>query len=590
PISDGIRSNPLSELVPGKRVDERTVNRVFSSVYLDANIAKGFKYKFLIGEDFQYFERGLFEGQFTNTRKNGTPYASLEKAQQFGYTLENLLTYNKSISQHDIGVTFLQSVAQQDFSTSSVAAANLPYESALWNNLGLGTVTSYGSDNAQYRLLSYMGRVNYSYAGKYLFQASMRWDGSSRLAPGFKWSSFPGVSVGWRIKDEAFMEGLRQVTELKLRASYGKVGNTAVAPYGTQGTLAPSVYDWNNVDAKGFRLDQIPSLNLSWEYSESFDVGLDFGLFNGRLSGYVDYFRTSTGVSLLLRRQLPPTSGYANILQNIGGTETKGFEITLMSTILDMPNSLKWTAEFNMASLTEEIVDLALKGPNGEKINDVGNNWFIGEPVRAFYDYQKLGIWQTSEKDAAIAYGQFPGEIKIADLNGDGLIDATNDRRVLGNDVPKAYGGLTNKVTFKGFDFSFFFYYRLGFMINSQFSNGQATMQGRYNNIDVDYWTVDNPTNEYPRPNKNQESITYGSSLQYMDGGFVKLRNVTLGYSLPASLIERVGMSRLRIYVTAQNPIIWSNYKLFDPERAGNVTSGEMPSYKLFMGGVNITF
>jgi TonB-linked SusC/RagA family outer membrane protein len=590
PISDGIRSNPLSELVPGKRLDERTVNRVFSSIYLDVNIVEGLKYKFLIGQDYQYYERGIFEGQFTNTRKNGTPYASLEKAQDFGYTLENLLTYSKSFGQHDIGATFLQSVAQQNFNTSNTAAANLPYETALWHNLGLGTVTSYGSDYNRYRLLSFMGRINYSWAGKYLLQASMRWDGSSRLAPGHKWNAFPGVSVGWRIKDEPFMEGFRQVSELKLRASYGKVGNTAVAPYQTQGTLASSLYDWNNADAKGFRLDQIPSPDLGWEYSESFDVGLDFGFFNGRLHGYVDYFTTSTGVSLLLRRQLPPTSGYASILQNIGGTETRGYEVTLNSTILDMPDGLKWTAEFNLASLHEEIVDLALKGPNGEKIDDVGNNWFIGEPIRAFYDYKKVGIWQADEKDQAAAFGQFPGEIKLADLNGDGKIDATNDRMVLGNDVPKAFGGLNNKFTFKGIDLSFFFYYRLGFMINSDFSNGQATMQGRYNNLKVDYWTIDNPTNEYPRPNKNQENITFGSSLRYMDGGFVKLRNVTLGYSFPDNVIDRLHMSKLRIYFTAQNPLIWSNYKLFDPERAGNVSSGEMPSSILWMGGLNVSF
>ena len=590
PISDGIRSNPLSELVPGKRVDERNINRVFSSVYVDVNILEGLKYKFLVGQDYQHFERGVFEGQFTNTRKNGTPYASIEKAEDFGYTLENLLTYNKSFGQHDLGATLLQSVAQQTFTTSNTAAANLPYETALWHNLGLGTVTSYGTDYNQYRLLSFMGRINYAFAGKYLLQASMRWDGSSRLAPGHKWNAFPGVSVGWRIKDEPFMENFRQLSELKLRASYGKVGNTAVAPYQTQGTLRPSVYDWNDRDAKGFILDQIPSPDLSWEYSESFDVGLDFGLFNGRVYGYLDYFTTSTGVSLLLRRQLPPTSGYASILQNVGGTRTNGFELTLNSTILDRPNGLKWTAEFNVASLHEEIVDLALKGPNGEKIDDVGNNWFIGEPIRAFYDYKKLGIWQAGEKDQAAVYGQFPGEIKLADLNNDGKIDGTNDRMVLGNDVPKAFGGLSSKLEFKGIDFSFFFYYRLGFMINSDFSNGQATMQGRYNNLRVDYWTIDNPTNEYPRPNKNQENITYGSSLRYMDGGFVKLRNVTLGYSLPESLIDRLSMSKLRIFFTAQNPLIISNYKLFDPERAGNITSGEMPSSILYMGGLNVSF
>jgi hypothetical protein len=145
-------------------------------------------------------------------------------------------------------------------------------------------------------------------------------------------------------------------------------------------------------------------------------------------------------------------------------------------------------------------------------------------------------------------------------------------------------------MTYKGFDFSFFFYYRLGFMINSNFSNGQATMQARYNNLDVDYWTIDNPTNDYPRPNKNQENITYGSTLRYVDGGFIKLRNVTLGYSLPTSLAERLRMSKLRIFATVQNPLVISDYKLFDPERAGNIESGEMPSSILWLGGININF
>ena len=602
PISDGIRSNPLSELVPGKRIDERKTNRLFSSVYADVKIIEGLTYKFLLGIDLQNFERGIFEGQYTNTRKNGSPSAAFEKQENFGYTQENLLTYAKSIGEHAIGVTVLQSSAEQNFTFSSLAAANLPYETAQWHNLGLGTVTGYGSQYAQYRLSSYMGRINYAFRGKYLFQASMRWDGSSRLAPGHKWSSFPGLSIGWRIKDEPFMANVGKVSELKLRASYGKVGNTAVRPYGTQDILAGTTYDWNNTDARGFRVSQLPSPDLSWEFSESVDVGLDFGLFNGRLTGYADYYQTSTGVSLLLNRALPPTSGYNSILENIGGTETRGFEITLQSVILDRPSSFKWTTEFNLGSLKEKIVDLAQRGPNGEKIDDIGSGWFIGHPIRVFFDYEKVGIWQVSEKDQAMALmDAYPGEIKLkdqltVDTNGDGRPDAADgritpaDRIVLGNDVPKAYGGLNNKIEFKGIDFSFLLYYRLGFMINSAFSNDQATMQGRYNNLNVDYWTVDNPTNNYPRPNKNQENITYGSTLRYMDGGFVKLRNVTLGYSLPEGLIDRLHMTKLRIYLTAQNPVIWSNYKLFDPERAGNITSGEMPSSRLFMGGISVTF
>ncbi|HMG89237.1 MAG TPA: TonB-dependent receptor [Chryseolinea sp.] len=601
PISDGIRSNPLSELVPGKRINEFKTTRIFSSFFAEVEILEGLKYKFLIGLDHYNYQIGNFEGQYTNTRKNGTPSAFLTKAEEYGYTMENLITYNKSFGEHSFGLTFLQSAAEQEGNFTRTDVANLPYETMTWNNLGLGTVTGYQSNYGKYTLLSYMGRVNYSYKGKYLLQASMRWDGSSRLAEGNKWSSFPGISAGWRIKDEGFMSGINAVTELKLRASYGKVGNTSVNPYQTQGTLAPSLYDWNNADARGFRLDQIPNPDLSWEISESFDAGIDFGFFNGRLSGYLDYYHTSTGTSLILNRGLPPTSGYDRIVQNIGGTETTGYEVTLNGTIMDTPGGLKWTAEFNFGSLKEKIVDLAQRGPNGELVDDIGNGWFIGEPIRVFFDYEKTGIWQADEKDAAFALmDAYPGEIKLKDQDtdndGDGIIDGPSgritpaDRKVIGNDVPKAYGGLSTKLEFKGFDLGIFFYYRLGFMINSQFSNDQATMQARYNNIKVDYWTIDNPTNEYPRPNKNQENITNGTTLRYMDGGYIKLRNVTLGYTLPLSISERLKMTKLRFYVQAQNPIVWSNYKLFDPERAGNVTSGEMPSNQMWLGGINITF
>jgi TonB-linked SusC/RagA family outer membrane protein len=590
PISDGIRTNPLNELVEGKVIDERLTNRMFASVYVEAAITKGLKFKVLFGEDYQDYQRGQFQGTNTQARKNGSPAANLEKIQNFGYTLENLLTYNKTFGEHNLGLTALQSIQQQTRKQSILGATNLPYESALWNNLGLGTVTSYGSDYQQWRLSSYMGRVNYSFRGKYLLQASLRYDGSSRLAEGYKWNAFPGLSAGWRIKDEGFMSDVNLVSELKLRASYGKVGNTAVDPYQTQGALASTVYDWNDADARGFGLSGIPSPELGWEYSETVDIGVDFGLFGGRLSGTFDYYRTSTGVSLLLNRALPPTSGYTSILQNIGGTQTNGFEISLSSTVLDLPNGLNWTADFNVGHYTEKIVDLAQRDAEGNKIDDIGNGWFIGQPIRTFFDYEKVGIWQIAEKDqAATLMGAYPGEIKLNDVDGDGKITPA-DRKVIGNDVPSAYGGLTNTFSFKGFDFSFLFYYRLGFLINSDFSNGNASMQARYNNLKVDYWTINNPTNDYPRPNKNQEGITYGSTLRYVDGGYIKLRNITFGYNFPKSITEKIKATNLRLYITAQNPLVWSNYKLFDPERAGTVNSGEMPSSKLFLGGINLTF
>lgn len=592
PISDGIRSNPLSELVPGKRIDERKFDRIFSSLYAEASITKDLKYKFLFGPDIRYRTRGVFEGQFTNTRKNGTPAAEYENEINFGYTMENLITYNKTLNErHTIGVTLLQSIQQQTYERHYTSVEALPYETQNWYNLGTAsTVRAKESRLEEWALASWMARLNYTFAGKYLLQATLRSDGSSRLAEGKKWTNFPGLSLGWRIVDEPFMSSAEFVTDLKLRASYGVVGNTSVDPYQTAGRLAPTQYSWGDAAALGFGLNEIPNNELGWEKSSTVDIGVDFGFFNGRLSGTLDVYKTET-TDLLLERQLPPSSGYANILQNIGATETRGIELTLSANIIDSPGGFRWDADFNIAKYNEEIVDLALRDADGNKTDDLGNRWFIGYPIRVFYDYNKVGIWQANEFDQAQSLMQaFPGEIKLQDVNGDGTISPLEDRIILGDDIPDAFGGLTNSFSYKGFDLSIFLYYRLGFMIDSRFHESQATMQGRYNNVDVDYWTIDNPSNAYPRPNKNQEFPQYRETLRYREGGFVKLRNITLGYNFPSNITQKLGMSSLRVYFTAQNPKVWSSYKVFDPENASDVSSGDLPSNKVFIGGLNVTF
>ncbi len=591
PISDGIRSNPLSELVPGKRIDEEKVDRIFSSAYVEAEIIQGLKYKLLAGTDLRYNTRGIFEGRFTNNRKNGDPAAQYQNQFNQGYTIENLLTYNKVIGgKHNLGLTFLQSVQQNNYENHYTSVSGLPYESQKWFNLSTAaTINAVRSRYEQWSLASWMGRVNYTFNGKYMLQATIRTDGSSRLATGKKWTTFPGLSAGWRIKDEDFMSGAGFVSDLKLRASYGVVGNTSIDPYKTAGILAKSIYSWDEANAAGFSLSEISNPNLGWEKSATVDVGLDFGFFNGRLSGTFDIYTTNT-TDLLLRRNLPATTGYNLVLANIGATKTNGFELTLNANIISSPGGFKWDADFNIAHYQEQIVDLAQRDANGNKTSDTGNAWFIGQPIRVFYDYQKIGIWQKTEVDAAkTMMGAFPGEIKLQDTDGSGTVTPA-DRVVLGNDIPSAYGGLNNRLSFKGFDFAFFLYYRLGYTLDSRFHSDQATMQARYNNLNIDYWTIDNPSNDYPRPNKNQEGPQFASTLRYKDGGFVKLRTITLGYTLPATVLSKLGLTSLRVYVSAQNPLVWSSYKLFDPESINQIDSNDVPSNKLFLGGINLTF
>lgn len=598
PTNDGIRTNPLNELVDGAYIDERKVTRVFAPVYLDINIAEGLKWTTNFGPDIRYYRRGQFRGSYTNDNRGGPGDAEVQNLQNFGYTLENILNFNKVFNdRHNLGVTLLQSIQSSREEEYYSSVSNIPYEEQQFYNMSTATVKGVVDSNLEeWTLASFMGRVNYDFDGKYLFQASLRADGSSRLAEGNKWNYFPGVSAGWRISQEDFLIDSNTISDLKLRLSYGEVGNTSVDPYQTQGTLASSDYAYGEDSALGFILSDIPNASLSWEVSKTIDVGFDYGFFNNRISGSFDYYSTKTS-DLLLDRTLPPTSGYSSVFQNVGSTATKGVEFNINGDIFSNPDGFNWNVAFNIASYTEEITELPLKDENGNSLDDVGNRWFIGEPVNVFYDYEKIGIYQIDEAGlAASAEDKVPGEIKLKDQNGDGVI-TDEDRVILGTDIPDYYGGITNTFEYKGWDLSFFFYFRQGQMIRSRFHDSNNALFGRYNNLDVDYWTIDNPTNEAPRPNENQESPRNASTMSYFDGSYVKLRNLQLGYNFPKSLTEKLNISNMRLYVAGQNLWFLTDYETFDPEVSeedddgGNgVSSSTIPSNKMFSLGLNVTF
>jgi len=262
----------------------------------------------------------------------------------------------------------------------------------------------------------------------------------------------------------------------------------------------------------------------------------------------------------------------------------------LSANVLSNNEGLNWDVDFNITHFNEKIVELALKDADGNPLDDIGNEWFIGQPLNVFYSYEKSGIWQANEVDQAlIMENKVPGEIKLKDLDGDGII-TPNDRRILGSDIPDFYGGINNKLSYKGFNLSVFLIYRQGQMFRSRFHDSNNSLFARYNNLDVDYWTIDNPTNAYPRPNENQEFPRDGITLTYFDGSYVKLRNITLGYNLPSSVIDKFKMSSMRVYFSAQNPKFWAKYDTYDPEVPEEASSSTVPSTRLFMGGINVTF
>jgi TonB-linked SusC/RagA family outer membrane protein len=609
PTNDGIRTNPLNELVPGAYIDERKWTRIFAPISLNIDISDGLQWTTLFGPDIRLGRRGQFRGSLTNDNRGGPGDASVTHSDNFAYTLENLLTFDKDITDNqNLKVTLLQSVQSSRREIADASVTGIPYESQAFYNLGSAENSISDSSLTEWTLSSFMGRLNYDFGGKYLFQASMRADGSSRLAEGNKWNYFPGFSAGWRISEEPFLQD-SSIYQLMLRGSYGEVGNTSVNPYQTAGRLEGRPYAWGESNELGFALSEIPNTALGWEVSKTLDIGVDFGLFNGRVSGTLDWFRTNTE-NILLDRSLPPTSGYNSILQNIGSTRTQGLEFAIKAGIFDNPEGFSWDLDFNIAGYREEITELALKDENGNPVDDVGNAWFIGEPIQVWYDWEKIGIYQADEVALAESQEQkVPGEIRLNDLDGDGLI-TPDDRKILGTDTPDYYGGLNNRFSYKGLQLGVFFYFRQGQTIRSGFHAGNNSLFARYNNLDVDYWTINNPTDANPRPNENQERPRNGSTLTYFDGSFIKLRNISLAYSLPNSITEKLGMSQLKFTVSGQNLWFITDYETFDPEvgetgdgadafrirvpnevnAAGSVNSGVVPSNKMYSLTLSATF
>lgn len=598
PADDGLATNPLSDLVPGKVLDDRERLRVFSNIFAEYDITNNLNYRMNFGPDMQAYRRGVFQGTETNARGEGVPYAEKSEDIVNNYTFEHILNYQQDFGGiHSLDVTGLFSIQTEHFETDTVAASGLPYETQKYHNLGTGnTAENYASYLEEWGMMSFMGRLNYQLNNKYLFTVTGRADGSSRLSEGNKWGFFPSAAIGWRIIEEPFMNNQDLFSELRLRVSYGITGNTAIDPYQTQGTLDISTYQFGEDAGYGYRPGEISNSNLQWEVSRQFNVGLNYGMWDSRITGSLEVYQTNT-TDMLLQRNLPITSGFDNVFENIGETKNRGIEFTLNSqNILDTGrDGFSWSSELTLFANREEIVDLY-----GNQEDDVGNQWFIGEPLSVWYDYEKVGIWQESEAEEADSYGQDPGEIKVKDQNDDGTINE-QDRVILGSDVPDISGGFANHFSYKGFDLSIFLYGSFGQTIFNNFRAGNSaaiseagggnnTLAGRYQNIDIDYWTPDNPTNEAPRPNQSREFPLYGDTMAYQDGTFLKVRNVRMGYNFPTGVIQNVGLSSLKIYVNAETPLLFSQTGNIDPEQYGGAIVGDVPTTRLYTVGVNIDF
>ncbi|MDQ2665531.1 MAG: SusC/RagA family TonB-linked outer membrane protein [Gemmatimonadota bacterium] len=594
PTPDAQRDNPLSDTQNYLNDNQRT--RVFGTLFATVNLADGLDYRANFGPDLTFNRNGSFVGAQTQQQQGAGTVQSIRDQKTFDFTLDNLLTYKKALgSAHKVDATLLYSIEKQSFEENYGQTKDLPYESALYYNLGAGnTVSGLSSQISQWALQSYMARLNYTLLDKYLLTVTTRVDGSSRLAEGNKYATFPSVALGWRVLDDAAGQKMGPLSSLKLRGSYGTTGNTSVNPYQTQGDLSRTPYSFGSTAAFGYRPGSLANPELRWEKTSTVDGGADFGLMDGRLSGTFDYYRANT-TDLLLDRALPPSTGYSSITQNVGATRNTGVELGLSAITLDGWHGLRWTNDITFAHNKNEIVSL-----NGGAVDDPGNNWYIGLPINGggnslWRDYQFNGIWQTADAALAASYGRKPGEIRIVDQDtagctspgtcGDGKFN-TNDKIILGNTYPVWTGGLSSRMDYRNFDLSFQAITRQNFLLRNDLIRG-ASLAGRYNSPLEDYWTPSNPSNTAPRPDKNTESPFFSESRGYQDGSFVKIRNITLGGRVPERYISRIGAQSLRLYVTAQDPFLFASSTVLDPE---SQTGSGVPSYRTFLLGGSFGF
>lgn len=597
-----------------------TYNNLFAEV--QCPWVKGLKYRVNLGLNYRSTKGGVFTGEGINSSTADTPStASLEHTETTNWAIENLITYDRTFGKHQLNIVGMYSAEETVYTKSHIAARDIPAEYLQYYNLGRaeGTITV-NPDNWDYQksgLMSWMGRAMYTYDNRYMLMATVRADASSRLAKGHQWHTYPAVSAGWNIGQESFMDDLEWLDILKVRVGYGQTSNQAVAPYSTWGKLSTRPYNFGPTGyATGYYVSALPNYDLGWEYSSTWNFGLDFTLLGGRLSGTFEYYIQKTS-DLLQSVNLPSTSGVSSYVGNVGKTENKGVEFTLNGTILDNHNGWTWDASINISANRNKLTELA----SGAE-RDEANNWFVGHPIDAIYDYEKIGLWQEGDPYLDILEpGGNVGMIKVkytGEYNEDGTPVrqiGPDDRQIISME-PKFTGGFSTRVAYKGFDLNVITAFKCGGKLISTLhhSNGYLNMlTGRRGQVDVDYWTEENTNAKYPKPGGIQsgDNPKYGSTLGYFNASYWKVRNISLGYKFDEQKwLKNFGIQSLRAYVSIQNPfVICSPFHKetgLDPETNsyGNenvaVTSGiqkrfltvgtNAPSTRNYLFGINLTF
>lgn len=607
--------------------------KLYMNPYIELTPIKGLSVISRLGATLNYSRNNYFQGQGSyqyyyssgpaSKGTNDNVYATITNKRNYNYKWENIITYNFKVKDvHDITVTGVTSWEHNQYDEAYMKQTNIENNRYMWHNMDVGSKNS--SNSSLYNMskgMGFVGRVNYSYMGKYLFSASVRHDGSSRLNPENRWDTFPAFSLGWRMSDEKFMAGTQNwLSNLKLRVGYGVTGTAAIDPYTSIASL-----DYFGM-ALGGELQNVYSFSknytnpdLAWEKSYNTNVGVDASFLNGRIDFTGDFYITKTK-GVIWSRNLPVTNGafspteYYFVNQNICETKNTGVEFAINTRNIETKD-FKWNSTVTFTYNKEKILSLIDGTSDNISNGNTGYSLSKGHPVNSFYHYKLDGVWQLGEEKDAAVFGAKPGDLKINipgmereaegkyyKVNDNGektYYDSTNkytpsnkDYQVLGHNAPDWTMGFQNTFTYKNFDLSVFMYMRWGQMI-------KYNMLGRYDPSGVrnfpeyfNYWTETNPSNDFPAIYANRSLTNYvgSAALSYVDGSFFKIKNITLGYTLPTNWLQKAGIGKCRFYATITNPLVVAKSHLlkdYDPEMNGSLN---YPLTKQMVFGVNLSF
>lgn len=589
PNDDNMSTNPFASYEQRDRfnVGQRLNATLMTKIKLPLGITYEMNYS-----DYNSWEKNHYfdpANSISGEKYNG--HAVRRNNSAHSWTFDNILKWNQTFNKkHKLDFTFVFNLEKNQLWSDKAENSNLsPSDILGWHAVGNGTKPVVSSDDAIDTGNAMMARINYNYQDRYLFTASFRRDGYSAFGSNNPYANFPSLAVGWRINEEAFMKSLSWIDNLKLRLSWGINGNRSIGRYAALANLDFMKYLHNGNTVNGIYATNLPNKDLKWEKTEAYNIGLDFAFLNNRLQGNIEFYYTSTK-DLLLNRALPNIIGFSSIITNLGEIQNKGFELTLNSQNIIQKN-FKWNSSFiaylnrnKIAHLYGEMVNILDENGNviGQREDDdIQNGWFIGHALDEIYGYKILGVWQENEREEAAKYGKEPGDFKIWDVNNDGEYLPEDDKVFQGYKKPRFSFGIGNTMEFFNcLDLSFFIRSDLGHKSsNSHYAHSTDYYYDRVNAYKYDYWTPENPTNEFARLGSNTKSPSFNV---YKNRSYIRLQDISLAYRIPNIVTSKLNISNARIYANISNPLLITEWNYWDPESLS-------PAPRTFTFGLNFT-